>query len=690
MRKVVLSNHWILLAVGLAFTGLVAAQCPPDVPPAQPVYTLGGRTITVSNVSIDGGGAVAAIAPGAAFNVSFDWEIGPNLTACPGCVTYFHYGLSNVNVPGSPSATTYPNTHCMGSVTPNQVSSSSGAFTAPTEDGFYYITLVSKWVYWCHQYAVNHCNTRIIALIQVGSPQGLIVNVDSTADVSGCGIDDGYIGIDVSGYVGCFTADWIGPGGYTASGTSVSGLAPGDYSVLVSDIGGCDTTLLFTINDVLSEQVDLGCDTALCSGESLLLDVTLPGAVYQWQDGSTDPTFLADQPGVYFVEVTTDSCAASDTIVINYTDLQPDLGPDVRQCGGSVTLNPGVPGAAYAWQDGSNTAQYTIAQSGTYWVDVTLGQCMERDSVEILIDQPFQVDLGPDTSLCGGAVLLSSGVPGSIYEWQDGSTGPDLSATAGGTYWVLVENGLCTDGDTVEVDIDIPVTVDLGPDTSLCSGTIALDATTPGAAYQWQDGSTAPVFTVQVSGTYTVVVDPGTSCPPVSESIQVTYLPNPVPPVISDTTICSPEVFTASVPTTDQVIWWNGQTGNALSVSETGTYWVTVSNQCGSASDTFRVEVEICDCRIDIPTAFSPDNNGFNDIFLPFISCETDFYRMRIFNRWGQLVFDTPDPLAGWNGYWKNRLQEMDSYSWIIEYLPVIPEESPEVRMATGSVLLFR
>ena len=140
----------------------------------------------------------------------------------------------------------------MGSVYAGQSSYSSAIFTAPTEPGYYYITLVSKWVYWCHQRTVNHCNNNSIALIRVGNPQGIQVELDTIHQESICDGNDGALGINISSQsdYGCYATYWTGPNGFDAAGqTTITNLEPGDYQVVVTPITGCDTTLTFTIED---------------------------------------------------------------------------------------------------------------------------------------------------------------------------------------------------------------------------------------------------------------------------------------------------------------------------------------------------------------------------------------------------------------------------------------------------------
>ena len=127
------------------------------------------------------------------------------------------------------------------------------------------------------------------------------------------------------------------------------------------------------------------------------------------------------------------------------------LGPKVQQlCQGEVrTLSAAQPGAAtYRWQDGSTGLTMTVTGPGTYRVAVTSPQgCSVLDSVRIEYNARPSVSLGPDSSMCQGAIVVlrpSAQPAGTRYQWQDGSTGPTLTVSVPGTYRVDVTRNGCS------------------------------------------------------------------------------------------------------------------------------------------------------------------------------------------------------------------------------------------------------
>ncbi|MFM8758463.1 MAG: gliding motility-associated C-terminal domain-containing protein, partial [Methylophilaceae bacterium] len=125
----------------------------------------------------------------------------------------------------------------------------------------------------------------------------------------------------------------------------------------------------------------------ICKGFPLFLDATNPGAVYVWQDGSTDPFIFAEDPGFYSVTVSSGNCTDSDTI---YIDQQEKplvfLGEDSTLCAGQpLELNAYNYGATYEWQDGSTSATYSPGTSGFYYA-TAVNQCgISADSINITL-----------------------------------------------------------------------------------------------------------------------------------------------------------------------------------------------------------------------------------------------------------------------------------------------------------------
>ncbi|MEZ4776134.1 MAG: gliding motility-associated C-terminal domain-containing protein [Bacteroidia bacterium] len=159
---------------------------------------------------------------------------------------------------------------------------------------------------------------------------------------------------------------------------------PGIYSVTVSKDGCQDKdTVAISIKNL--PEVDLGPDTILCDNDTYRLDVTAPGAQYQWQDGSTNGSFLIDATGKYWVDVTVSGCFLSDTIFSQSIFAEADLGPDTVLCPDeAIILDISHPDAlAYLWQDGNTSPKREIREAGLYFVELTDYCQTMRDSVRV-------------------------------------------------------------------------------------------------------------------------------------------------------------------------------------------------------------------------------------------------------------------------------------------------------------------
>jgi gliding motility-associated-like protein len=210
--------------------------------------------------------------------------------------------------------------------------------------------------------------------------------------------------------------------------------------------------------------------------------------------------------------------------------------------------------------------------------------------------------------------------------------------------------------------------INLGNDTVACQGTtILLNATSIGATYIWQDGSTAPVYNVLQSGNY--FVSASTNCGTVRDSISVSMIPLINISLGNDTTLCMGTTLQLNVETTGATyLWQDSSQGPAITIDKEGTYFVRVTSACNTSSDTITTILEDCSCDLFIPNSFSPNSDGINDYFHPFSSCIPSSYNLIIFNRWGEKVFNTDEFEIGWDGIYKNKPASDDLYVFLLQY----------------------
>lgn len=442
-----------------------------------------------------------------------------------------------------------------------------------------------------HTYTLTGgCAIEIVDSVFVAVACDITVNmVDDTICQGEC-VD--IIASTTGAYVDPVTYQWNNGLPDTDSTVTVCPLVTTTYTVIATDdLGDADTTSV-TITILTPPVADLGNDTVICS-PPYVLDAGNPGSTYTWSDNSTNQTLSVNNTGTYWVIIDNGGCTDSTGVDVTVVDVNVDLGPDTTLCNSvSLQLDAGNPGATYLWNDNSTNQTLNVTVAGTYWAEATINGCSHRDTIVINVIPSPIVNLGNDTTLCpGDTLLLDAQNVGSTYLWHDASTNQTFEVTTAGTYWVEASIGNCSDTDSIAVNYD-PITVDLGPDITTCRpDTIVLDAGNPGANYLWNDNSTNQTLNVATIGQYFVEVTNGTGCQN-SDTININAgsitatLPN-------DTTLCGNQSLMLDAGNPGGAFLWNdNSTNQALSVSNTGTYWVEVTSGICSASDTIDVFVQ--------------------------------------------------------------------------------------------------
>ena len=119
------------------------------------------------------------------------------------------------------------------------------------------------------------------------------------------------------------------------------------------------------------------------------------------------------------------------------------------------------------------------------------------------------------------------------------------------------------------------------------------------------------------------------------------------------------------------ILWENGSTGNQLFVAEEGEYSVEVSNRCQSFSLAAKAFFDPVDLELAyyVPNAFSPNDDGINDVFKPYFPPDADLieFDFSVYDRWGKKIFQTGDPAFGWDGISEDQLSDQAVFVWVLE-----------------------
>lgn len=445
-----------------------------------------------------------------------------------------------------------------------------------------------------------------------------------------------------------------------------------------------------------------------------------------------NPTASPGQTTTYNVSATFEGCPlnASTTLFVPsgpVFELQ-----DVSICPGqSVLLNAiNNPEATYVWtsSDGSlNTTDPTPTvnptQSTTYTVVATVGECVSTDKITITVLTDFTLSVNTPTILCPGSsttltATVSPSGPGYSYSWTDGngnSVGGDnpsieVSPAATTTYTVEVTgpSGCFTNMAIVTVQVSLPFTVDAGADSTVQAGspvTLMGTASIPGITFVWTDvdgnivGEGANVTVTSCAEMpYTLTGTDAAGCTQ-SDALTIHVVEGYV--ILSlkaveaepnDTIIYEGEEYVLVVETSPSVLpgatynWYvndslvsttNDTTSEILNAMEIfGTdlpdtvqqkIRVEIVSEAGCSSQTSDTLV-IYNIPIGIPNAFSPNGDMKNDSFMVVSLIPLTINEFKVWNRWGQLVYDNENTIAGWNGEQNNKPAPSDVYIYRVVY----------------------
>lgn len=479
-------------------------------------------------------------------------------------------------------------------------------------------------------------------------------------------------------------------GRYVIYGRNVQSCIPVEDSIVI-------------VAESRTPPLDLGANTELCPQNTLTLHAGNKFFSYLWNDGSTDSTVQIDQPGLYWVEVM-DSCSnvLRDTILVTAAPPIPiSIGPDLQKCN-QETLDLQAPSGFlnYSWSPDYNisslsgasvTIQPEVDTTYTLKAEKTPG-CFAFDTVFIKVYHSPPIDLGQDLRFCLGDSALIDAGPGFLsYQWNTGAQTPSFYAFDQGTYSVEATTAEgCKSSDEVLVSPPYPLpSPQLDQNNVLCEGTVRTLDPGPGYnTYLWNSGSTNRTLAVTARGFFQVEVTDGNGCRG-SASTTIDHIqPIPTDFLIEDTAICSyGSLDLKSLKAYNSYLWSNGSSQTHITITSPGIYWLEVKDveNC-MGRDSVIVLPKECMKGLYVPSAFTPNADGKNDLLRPMLFGSVEQFEFLIYNRWGQVVFRSTTPGEGWNGNLSGVEQDSNVFVWICKYrLQGEPEQ-----IARGTVLLIR
>lgn len=525
-------------------------------------------------------------------------------------------------------------------------------------------------------------------------------------------------------------------------------IVPGVYNpaLILKDSLGCAATF--------NPSVPVVVDSLRAQGQALIHHLCDSGSVgfgaqvyslsnsrlgealtYHWDFGTGNPGDTADTPspvfrytalGNYIVRLTTLSTpgcvsVSKDSVLVTATAPAQITGPAEACLGDTLRYlaspERGAPTWEWIFPNGSTdtaTNPLVIARAtGTVQLISTWNGCADTTEQALTVHALPDIAITPPAPrICLGASVALTAHDGQTYAWapvpgldSHGQATVNATPVQSTTYPVTVTNVFgCRATDSVFVFVARPFQLQLPADTTLCIGdSLALE---PGGAYsyQWADGSTVNPLVVdpQVSTTYTVVGYDQDRCFTDTATIQVAVVPRPtVHAAPVGVVIAGTSVTLQATGSTDITSWWwtppdyLSCTACADPVSTPhASLLYTVTGETGygcKASDTVRIQLICVQDRVAIPGGFSPNHDGYNDVFYPKGSGVRVVSTILIYGRWGKLVFERhnaalDDPGSGWDGTSGGIDQPVGAYVYEMIFIC----DTGETFVRKGTVLLER
>lgn len=407
-------------------------------------------------------------------------------------------------------------------------------------------------------------------------------------------------------------------------------------SLIVGNSKGCIDTLY---KDVLATDKPIlqlpFRDTLICSIDTLAIPVQNSGS-FSWTSTDTHilfantsaPLVFPKTTSKYFVSVSDNGCSNTDSVTVNVLPfIKVNLGNDTLICKTDTTrLRPVSQALGFSWQSSSGEVvapvKFPVVQplvNTQYYVTANLGKCEDKDSIWVRVVPYPAANAGADTTICfGNRIRLNGKITGNSWIWSPANTlsatnvlNP-LAAPARTTSYILTVTdslGCPKPGrDTMVITVIPPVKANAGNDTVALPGQPIQLIATGGTSYVWTP----------------------------------------------ETGLSDPSVF------------------NPIAILEDGydsiRYKVRVydSRFC-FAEDEITIRIFHSGPEIYVPSAFTPNGDGKNDILRPIAVGITKLHFFNIYNRWGQLVFSTTELGKGWDGIYHGTAQPSAAYVFTTE-----------------------
>ena len=425
---------------------------------------------------------------------------------------------------------------------------------------------------------------------------------------------------------------WILNGEIVGSDETLTTNQAGAYTLTLGNANCTFTSEAFEIESDPSIEANIIASTnTICEGGEIVLETNSMADEYVWFfngneiNDSNVGSITVSEAGTYTLYLSAQSCSStSEDFLLEVVELPEavlNVGPELNTCEGeSSTLNIATGAASYTWYFNneiinSDANEIEVSQSGIYYVVASNNNCHETsETVEVVVDTTPEATLnvGLSNSICAGEILNLEVAEGDHYEWffngeSIGNNMPTLSATAAGTYQVMLTNNVCsaTSQEISLAVIEPPVLSTTDPATAnYCEGDdIILTVDGEAETYSWifndQEISNQTSLEVLESGIYQAIGYNGTcGSEPIEFEVNILESPDATLNVTGAQAICEGESLQLITNEGyDSYQWFRNtdmlnENTNKIEVNEAGTYYLIVSlNGCEDSSVETILEV---------------------------------------------------------------------------------------------------
>ncbi len=510
-------------------------------------------------------------------------------------------------------------------------------------------------------------------------------------------------------------------GAETTAAITVSPSTTTGYSVTVTDANSCtaSATTSVAVNQLPVPAINPAA-VAICADTSATLTAS-GGNSYLWNTNASGAAISVSPPAnaTYTVTATdANSCSATASAQVTVNALPiASITPasDVICMGNSSTLTASG-GTAYGWSTNESTAAIIVTPTAntTYTVTVTdVNTCSATATANVTVVPTMVLATAVTNISCNGnndgaiSLNVSSGQSPYNYAWSTNATTANISGLAAGTYSVIVtDNAGCT--ATTQASLTEPALLVLtssyvNPTCKTVSdnGSITINVTggTTPYQYNWSTGASTAGLVGVGEGNFDLTVSDAKNCT-VSSAFVLAYIYDFAANTTANVSIKAGETATLDVMVIGNAgnfsILWNpaatlscADCANPVAAPNlTTVYNVEIKNDSGCSAIAQTTVTVVPDYTVFVPNAFSPNNDGNNDVFKMFGNIKNiAFLEVQIFNRIGEKVFESEDHEFAWDGNYKGVIQAPGIFTWQMK-LTFLDGHKEELRK--GSLTLLK